>query len=32
MESWKTKARDLQEQLDDLKAKLHDLEKEHKGY
>jgi hypothetical protein len=29
-EEWKTKARELQTQLDDIKAKFHDLEKEHK--
>jgi hypothetical protein len=29
-EEWKTKARDLQIQLDELKAKFHDLEREHK--
>ena len=29
-EEWKGKARDLQTQLDEIKAKYHDLEKEHK--
>ena len=30
MESWKSKARDLQTQLDELRTKFRDLEQEHK--
>ena len=31
MESWKSKARDLQAQLDELRTKFRDLEQEHKA-